>query len=263
MQNIYFWRLQYRYFFQIFIISRSSGILIVLIFWLRVYPWSILNFLLKKSWIPPPIFSVCQNSTLRVERRKWGNVASVKFVARGRRWSRAVEREITFSRDHLRPSAANFTRVFMTAFASRCVYYFTRWGDGNWRLEWLWLLLACGWWAGRGREARGPGRRTPPPPTATKRTWNVSWTNFVTKWGMIYEDKESNDNWPLNNHFTVGLLSVAAFRYIKMWFVENRFFAPMGNGETWLRIVSSIQKWRQKIGQASNLLRQMLLSTKN
>ena len=72
-------------------------------------------------------------------------------------------REITLSRDHFLPSAANFTRVCMTAFTSRCVYYFTRWGHGNWQLEWLQLLLACGLWAGRGREyrwreARGLGR---------------------------------------------------------------------------------------------------------
>ena len=52
------------------------------------------------------------------------------------------DREITLSRDHLRPSAANFTRVCMTAFASRCVYYFMQ------------LLLTRGWWAGRGREYR-------------------------------------------------------------------------------------------------------------
>ena len=34
------------------------------------------------------------------------------------------------------------------------------------------------------------------PPTATKRTWNVSETNFVMKWGMICEDKKTNDNSP-------------------------------------------------------------------
>ena len=41
-----------------------------------------------------------------------------------RAWSSPHEvegdRDITLSRDHLRPSAANFTRVCMTAFASRC-----------------------------------------------------------------------------------------------------------------------------------------------
>ena len=37
-----------------------------------------------------------------------------------------LPREISLSRDHLRPSVANLTRVCMTAFVSRCVYYFTR-----------------------------------------------------------------------------------------------------------------------------------------
>ena len=46
-----------------------------------------------------------------------------------------LPREITFSRDHLRSSVANFTRVCMTAFASKCVYYFTRWGHRNWGLS--------------------------------------------------------------------------------------------------------------------------------
>ena len=72
-----------------------------------------------------------------------------KAVGRG-----FLPREITCSRDHLRPSAANFTRVCMPAFALRCVYYFTRRGHANWRLERLQLLLACGWWAGRGKEYR-------------------------------------------------------------------------------------------------------------
>ena len=102
---------------------------------------------------------------------------SVKFAARGRRWSRAVRvrewepeaegwgflpREITLSRDHLRSSAANFTQVCMTSFASRCVSYFTRWGDGNWQLEWLQLLLRSGWWAGRGVEDPAGVRGTAP-----------------------------------------------------------------------------------------------------
>ena len=126
------------------------------------------------------IYNAKYNSTLRVERRKWGNAGEregrctrSKVIAscRAREWEPEAEgqgfspREITLSRDHLRRSAANFTRVCMTAFASRYVYYFTRWGRGNWRLEWLqWVsLVSCGWWAGRGREyrwreARGSGR---------------------------------------------------------------------------------------------------------
>ena len=99
------------------------------------------------------------NSSLRVERRKRGNaqqassssheaegdreLSSAGVRTRGRRpriltaresyrareWRPvAVGRrlspcEITFSSDHLRPSTANFTRVCMTAFVSRCVYF--------------------------------------------------------------------------------------------------------------------------------------------
>ena len=110
-----------------------------------------------------------QHSKLHVERRKWGNAderevrrTRSKVIASccAREWEPEAEgrgflpREITLSRDHLWPSAANFTRVCMTAFASRCVYYFTRWGYGNWRLEWLQLWLAFGWRAGWGREYR-------------------------------------------------------------------------------------------------------------
>ena len=142
------------------------------------------------------------NSTLRVERRKRGNaqrassssheaegdreLSSAGVRTRGRRPRILTAREsnrprewrpetvgrglspceITFSRNHFRPSAANFTRVCMTAFASRCVYYFIRWGHWNWRLEWLQLLLACG---GRrdgrgstcGGRRGGPGRSLP------------------------------------------------------------------------------------------------------
>ena len=102
-------------------------------------------------------FKEAYNSTLRVERRKWGNAderevrhtrSKVITSCRAREWQPEAEgrgflsREIALSRDHLRPSAANFTRVCMTAFASRCVYYFTRWGHGNWRLEWLQFIIA-------------------------------------------------------------------------------------------------------------------------
>ena len=62
------------------------------------------------------------NSRLRVERRKRGNAhraSSSSHEAEG-------DREITFSRNHLRRSAANFARVCMTAFVSRCLYYFIR-----------------------------------------------------------------------------------------------------------------------------------------
>ena len=45
------------------------------------------------------LINIVKNSTLRVERWKWGNAASVKFATRGWRWTRAVERgnrSITF-----------------------------------------------------------------------------------------------------------------------------------------------------------------------
>ena len=29
--------------------------------------------------------------------------------------------------------------------------------------------------------------------------------NFVMKWGMISEDKETNDNWKKNNNFTLNI----------------------------------------------------------
>ena len=96
------------------------------------------------------VLPMSANSSFRVERRKRGNAqraSSSSYEAEGdrkllsagvRESYRARERrpeavgrglspcEITFSRDHLRPSAANFTRVRMTAFVSRCVYYFIR-----------------------------------------------------------------------------------------------------------------------------------------
>ena len=69
---------------------------------------------------------VTKNSTLRVE-------AKVRECRWARKSPHEIEgdcelspREITLSCDDLRPSAANFTRVCMTAFALRCVYYFTR-----------------------------------------------------------------------------------------------------------------------------------------
>ena len=114
------------------------------------------------------------NSTLRVERWKRGGgaqrassssheaegdreLSSARVRSRGRRprfltaWESYRAREwrpetvgrgmltceITFSHDHLRLSAANCTRVCMTVFGPRCVYYFIRWGHENWRLEWL------------------------------------------------------------------------------------------------------------------------------
>ena len=40
------------------------------------------------------------------------------------------------------------------------------------------------------RRGVGGGSRQ----NVTKRNLNVSWTNFVTKWSMICEDKETNDN---------------------------------------------------------------------
>ena len=98
-----------------------------------------------------PSYFSSWNSTLPVERRKWGNAderevrrtrSKVIASCRAREWKPEAEglgslpREITLSRDHLWSSVANFTQVCMTAFASRCVYYFTRWGHGNWRLEW-------------------------------------------------------------------------------------------------------------------------------
>ena len=80
-------------------------------------------------------------------------LSSAEVRNRGRRPRILTTRDNVQSRS---PSAkcCNFTRVCITAFASRCVYYFTRWGHGNRWLEWLQLLLACGWWAERGREYR-------------------------------------------------------------------------------------------------------------
>ena len=60
-------------------------------------------------------------------------LASVGVRTRGRGF---LLRERTFSRDHLRPSAANFMRVCMTAFASRC-------STRTWKLAaWVTLIIA-------------------------------------------------------------------------------------------------------------------------
>ena len=66
------------------------------------------------------------------------------------------------------PSAkcCDLSRLCMTAFVSRCVYYFIRWEHWNWRLEWL-IIAGMWWWVGRGRknrwrEARGPGAQPCP-----------------------------------------------------------------------------------------------------
>ena len=139
------------------------------------YPWNVVDDS-ESGYIGPRKFTTrrfAQNSSLRVERRKRGSaqrassssheaegnreLSSARVRSRGRRprfltaWEsyrarewrpEAVGRgmstcEITFSHDHLRPSAANFTRVCMTAFGLRCVYYFIRWEHRNWQLEWL------------------------------------------------------------------------------------------------------------------------------
>ena len=64
----------------------------------------------------------------------------------------------------------------------------------------------------------------------------------ISRWSFVLAIRKVSTiptaEYPLH---TVGLLSVAAFRYIKTWFVKNRFFATIGNGGTWLRIVSSVQ----------------------
>ena len=105
-------------------------------------------------------------------------------------------REITLSCDHLRPSAANFTRVCMTAFASRCVYYFTRWGHGIWRLEWLKLLLACGWWVGGGGTAHRLSRYELTMFNEKILSRNEAWFVMITK-QMTTQKK--------NNNFTTNI----------------------------------------------------------
>ena len=97
------------------------------------------------------IANAVSNSTLHVERWKSGNAVErqvrrtrPKVIAgcQAQEWEPEavgrgfLPREIIFSRDHLRPSAANFTRVCMTAFTLRSVYYFTRWE------AWVTLIIA-------------------------------------------------------------------------------------------------------------------------
>ena len=127
----------------------------------------VLHFII--FWMPnrsrksPFSMSASGNSTLRVERRKRGSaqrassssyeaegdreLSSAGVRSRGRRpriltaWESYRARDVTV-RDNFQsrsPSAkcCEPTRVCMTAFGSRCVYYFIRWGHGNWRLEWL------------------------------------------------------------------------------------------------------------------------------
>ena len=123
----------------------------------------------KKKWgNARPCCKNRKNSTLRVERQQRVNAqrassssheADAGVRTRGRRPRILTARDNFQSRS---PSAkcCEFTRVCMTAFASRCVYYFIRWGHWNWWLEWLHLLLACGGGrdgGGRRMEARGSG----------------------------------------------------------------------------------------------------------
>ena len=73
----------------------------------------------------------------------------------------------------------------------------------TWKLAtWVTLIVAEMRVVGEtGEEVQGEGgagSRSAAPAggsTVTKRTQNVSWTNFVKKWGMICEDKDTNDNW--------------------------------------------------------------------